>query len=175
MKGMTTRVSRDDAFMIEAMGLSLRSTCIRRHVGCVLVNSRGHIIGSGYNGTAAGDMHCITELCPGAYYPSGEGLDKCEAIHAEQNALAQCRTVWDIQTVYTTTSPCKHCLKMLKNTSASRIVYYEGYSEVNELQKYWMRENPERIAKGLSPRTMELYQGKIKISLETALGQWKIP
>jgi hypothetical protein len=38
--------------------------------------------------------------------PSGTGLDVCEAIHAEQNALLQCKDVEQIDTAYVTAMPC---------------------------------------------------------------------
>lgn len=67
--------------------------------------------------------------CPGAAAPSGEKLDACEAIHAEQNALLQCRDVWAIDTAYVTCSPCVHCAKLLLNTGCARIVYGTSYDE----------------------------------------------
>jgi len=82
------RPTQDEYFLKMAELVSTRATCARRKVGCVLVNSRKHILATGYNGVASGMPHCIDEPCPGANYPSGEGLDKCEAIHAEQNAFA---------------------------------------------------------------------------------------
>jgi deoxycytidylate deaminase len=51
----------------------------------------------------------------GAKFKSGEGLDVCQAIHAEQNALLQCKDVYDIETIYCTVSPCIHCVKLLLN------------------------------------------------------------
>jgi dCMP deaminase len=65
--------------------------------------------------------------CPGAESPSGTNLDGCHAIHAEQNALLQCRDVWEIETCYITTSPCVTCVKLLLNTSCQRIVFNEEY------------------------------------------------
>jgi len=124
-----------------AMGLATltaqRSTCLRRAVGCVLLNDRGHVLSTGYNGVAAGQPHCnqhdmfdplgYPHACPGARSASGTNLDGCEAIHAEQNALLQCRDVYTIDTCYVTASPCITCTKLLLNTSCRRIVYSEEY------------------------------------------------
>ena len=107
--------------------LSEQSTCIRRAVGCILVDKYHHIIGSGYNGAACGLSHCIDTLCKGAHLKSGEGLHICEAIHAEQNALMQCADVNKIIACYTTASPCMHCMKMLLNTSCELLVFSEVY------------------------------------------------
>lgn len=110
---------------------SLRSTCARRAVGCVLLNDRGHILATGYNGVAAGLPHCAEgdHVCPGVGAPSGTQLDGCHAIHAEQNALLQCRDVYAIDTCYVTCSPCMTCTKLLLNTSTRRIVFAEQYPD----------------------------------------------
>lgn len=120
-----------------------RATCLRRQVGCVLLNERGHVLATGYNGVAAGLPHCneVTghrhdglgriavhgHACSGAKAPSGQSLDACQAIHAEQNALLQCRDVYSIHTAYVTASPCVTCTKLLLNTSCQRIVYLDEY------------------------------------------------
>lgn len=140
------RPNLDNYFIRMAALVASRSTCLRRSVGCVLVNERGHVLATGYNGVAAGQPHCNDEVplvkfgenevqvkypnaCIGADAETGEHLDECQAIHAEQNALLQCRDVWAIQTCYTTTAPCIHCVKLLLNTSCRIIVYSEVYDE----------------------------------------------
>lgn len=121
------RLSTIDYFLGIAHLVAQRSTCIRRQVGCVLVNDRNHILATGYNGVPAGFVHCTEMPCSGADCESGTGLDLCEAIHAEQNALLQCRNVYEIHTCYVTTFPCIHCIKMLLNTSTKTIIAAEGY------------------------------------------------
>lgn len=119
--------------------LSRRSTCARRKVGCVLVNSRNHVIGTGYNGVAPGETHCVDTPCKGALLPSGVGHDVCEAVHAEQNALLQCKDVYDIDICYTTTAPCMACTKLLLNTSCSKIIFAEAYDVHCEARELWER------------------------------------
>jgi dCMP deaminase len=101
------------------------------------MNKRHHIIGTGYNGVAAGLVHCIEKPCSGAMLPSGEGLDKCEAIHAEANAIMQCKDVFDIHTAFCTTAPCVHCVKLLMNTGCKRIIFFEDYPMAEESKKLW--------------------------------------
>lgn len=127
------RPSKHVTFMAIAHLLSARSTCIRRGVGCVLVNDFDHIIGTGYNGAPAGAPHCTDTPCLGARLAHGHGLDACASIHAEQNALLQCGNVQDIAAIYTTSFPCSHCFKMLANTSCAQIFYdseYEAHKHV---------------------------------------------
>ena len=111
----TERLSLDEYFLRMADLVSQRSTCLRRAVGCVIVNARGHVLATGYNGVAAGVQHCnevtsvgtladLTETfapykldgndvyfygnaCRGSSAESGSRLESCQAIHAEQNAL----------------------------------------------------------------------------------------
>jgi dCMP deaminase len=133
------RPSKDETFLHMAMVLSQQSTCVRRMVGCILVNREKRIVGSGYNGNAAGLPHCISVPCAGADKLSGEGLAICEAIHAEQNALMQCNDVRDIWVCYVTTSPCMHCVKMLLNTNCKYIVYYKEYTDFEQVREIWVR------------------------------------
>jgi dCMP deaminase len=125
------RASLDEAMMNVAAAMAARSTCVRRDVGCVLVNKRGHILSTGYNGVPAGQHHCKDTACPGSVSLSGTNLDNCYAVHAEQNALLQCHDVYDIDTCYVTCAPCITCTKLLMNTSCKRIVYIEDYPHEN--------------------------------------------
>lgn len=104
-----------------------RGTCARRQVGCVLVDMHNHVLATGYNGVCRGSQHCTDHPCPGANAPSGQSLHLCEAIHAEENALIQCRDINAIWTVYSTASPCVLCMRKLVGTGVKRIVFSEEY------------------------------------------------
>ena len=160
------RPTKDQWGLDLALVTSKRATCLRRQVGCVLVNERGHVLATGYNGVAAHQPHCNEVVmvgadfkqlgsdplvqtpsrmvethphaCAGAHSPSGTNLDGCQAIHAEQNALLQCRDVWSIHTCYVTASPCMTCVKLLLNTSCERIVFAEAYPH-KEASELWLR------------------------------------
>lgn len=140
------RPSRDEWALYMALLTGERSTCCRRQVGCVMLNERGHVIATGYNGVAAGQPHCndvdqfdptgYPNACSAAHAPSGTNLDGCQAIHAEQNALLQCRDIYSIDTCYVTASPCMTCVKLLLNTSCRRVVFLEEYPHV-EAKHLW--------------------------------------
>lgn len=132
------RPTRDQWAMALAVITAERATCIRRKVGCTLLNDRGHLLATGYNGVASGQHHCNHEehrgivvlhphACAGHNLPPGQ--DSCEAIHAEQNALMQCRDVYAIDTAYVTLSPCMACCKLLLNTSCRRIVFLQEWDD----------------------------------------------
>jgi len=157
-----TRISRDEWGLRMAEVVALRATCLRRSVGCVLVNARGHVLATGYNGRAAGLPHCndpyispdnriplvslshwVVEYpnqCAGANAISGTDLDACEAIHAEANSLLQCHDVHAIHTCYVTVSPCVSCVKLLLNTSTERIVFRAPYAHDEAARRLWGRD-----------------------------------
>jgi dCMP deaminase len=134
------RPSKTTYFLAMAKLVSTRATCARRNVGCVLVDQHDFVLATGYNGNGRGQEHCITKPCEGAKYRSGEGLEKCEAIHAEQNAILQCRNTEKIKTAYITLSPCVTCVKLLLNTSCREIVYLEEYVNT-DAERIWKNAN----------------------------------
>lgn len=72
-----------------AASVSERSTCLRRHYGCVIVKN-DEIISTGYNGAPRGRKNC-DDL--GFCYreqmdiPRGERYELCRSVHAEQNVI----------------------------------------------------------------------------------------
>ena len=126
------RQSLDTVMLGVALCLAHRATCAKLAVGCVLTDTNGRIIGSGYNGNARGLPHCIEHPCAGANAP--KGADLCEAIHAESNALINCRNPEMIYTCYTTHAPCLRCTKTLLNTGCTRIIYHHFGFEIPAMQ-----------------------------------------
>ena len=138
-----TRPSKDAWALGLARLTAQRGTCPRRQVGCVLTDARGHVVATGYNGRPRGFPHCDeaapADRCPGAGAPSGTDLSGCEAVHAEMNALLQCRDVDLIATCYVTVSPCVTCTKLLLNTSCRRIVAAAAYAHDAAARALWAR------------------------------------
>ena len=122
-----SQTKMDKYFLDIARLVATRATCPRRMVGCVLVDSKQHVVATGYNGVPAKFPHCVDNACEGAKYKTGEGLDLCEAIHAEVNAFLQFRSDDELK-AYVTVSPCFSGAKMLANSNVTRIVAAEEYS-----------------------------------------------
>ena len=120
------RLGVDEYFLQIARIVSERSTCRRRRVGCVLVDTQNHIVATGYNGVPSGFVHCLDVPCEGATSPSGTDLDRCLAVHAEVNAFLQLTSEDEI-IAYLTTTPCFTCAKMLCNSNVVKIVASEWY------------------------------------------------
>jgi len=110
-----------------------RSTCLRRHVGAIIVRDR-RILATGYNGAPRGLPHCSEIGClrEKMGIPSGERQELCRGLHAEQNAIIQSALFGvsiDNSQIYTVTQPCITCAKMIINAGIKRIVFDEGYPD----------------------------------------------
>ena len=149
------RPSKDEYYLDIALAVSKRSTCLRRHYGCVIVKD-DVIVATGYNGSPRGcDNCCDIGKCQREDSERYQGYDKCPAVHAEQNALlsvdrahSQGATLYlvceEVNTeevlcldgstdkIITTLiedenpMPCNICSKMIKNAGIMRVVNREG-------------------------------------------------
>ncbi len=128
-----TRPSWNDYFMGITELVAQRSTCLRRHVGAILVRDK-RIITTGYNGAPARINHCLDVGCLREQMgiPSGERHELCRGLHAEQNAIIQA-AIHGVcikgSTLYCTNMPCSICTKMLINAGIVEIFYKEGYAD----------------------------------------------
>ncbi|MBE3554755.1 MAG: ComE operon protein 2 [Thermicanus sp.] len=117
------RISWHEYFMAQAKLISLRATCTRLMVGAVITRDR-RVIAGGYNGSIAGDEHCIDVGCK---VVDGHCI---RTIHAEQNALMQCAKFGvptDGAEVYVTHFPCLHCTKLMIQAGIKHIYYETPY------------------------------------------------
>jgi dCMP deaminase len=110
-------------------GISARGTCPRRKCGAIIVDAENLILASGYNGAARGLDNCIDVPCPGVNDSPGN-TDRCEALHAEQNAIMQLGDrMFRAVTLYCTNLPCFSCAKMICNTHIQHVVYMDDYAD----------------------------------------------
>lgn len=179
------RPSIDDYFMEMARLASGRSTCVRRSVGCVLVNKRNHVLATGYNGVPAGQQHCndvstrdqpvrrvkFEHACEGARAESGQKLDACFAVHAEQNAILQCRDAYQIDRAYVTVFPCPSCTKLLLNTSCATVVYASVYGD-DVGREMWVRAG--RVAQLHSGEPHMLQADLVHLFDNDDLSPWRV-
>jgi dCMP deaminase len=120
-------------FMEIARIVSMRSTCLRRNVGAVIIKDK-RILASGYNGAPSGLKHCIEVSClrERMNIASGERHELCRGLHAEQNAIIQAAyhgVSINGAELYCTHLPCSICIKMLINSGIQEIYYEEGYPD----------------------------------------------
>ena len=148
-----TRISKDDYYLDIAIAVSKRSTCLKRHYGCVIVKD-DIIIATGYNGSPRGEENCCDRgTCKRADAMRYSNYESCDSVHAEQNALIatdyiklsratvylaceeyklnkEKSIIWGEEIIEFCEDinpvPCSICMRMLKNTGISRIVNRKG-------------------------------------------------
>lgn len=129
----------DTHFMLQAEIAKLRSNCLTRQIGSVIVKNNRQI-SSGYNGTPPGIKNCTEggcERCLGRLkgkVQSGVGLERCLCTHAEANAIMQCALFGNSgntrdATIYSTFVPCLECSKMIISVGIKRVVALYEYPE----------------------------------------------
>lgn len=132
-KNGQNRPDWDEYFLEIAQVVAKRSTCLRRHIGAVIVRDR-RILTTGYNGAPSGLAHCLETGClrDELKIPSGTRHEICRALHSEMNAIiqaAQHGVSTKGATLYCTTQPCSVCSRMLINSGIVRIVYTGSYPD----------------------------------------------
>ena len=137
------RVGKEQYYLNLAEAVAIRSTCLRRQYGAVIVNN-DVIVATGYNGAPRGELNCCdtgtcycrehaTPLDPHAA-AHGSQYGTCVAVHAEQNAMI-CASRKDMQgaILYLATTdpgvdpiPCNICNRMIKNSGIAKVVTKAG-------------------------------------------------
>ncbi|GAB4436166.1 MAG: cytidine/deoxycytidylate deaminase family protein [bacterium] len=146
---MHSRPSWDEYFIEITKIVAKRSTCLRRHVGAILVKDK-RILATGYNGAPQNIRHCLDIGCirESKKIPSGERHELCRGIHAEQNLIIQAAyhgiSIADSQ-LYCTNFPCSICAKMIINAGIRKIIYIEGYPD--ELSQELLKEANVEVVK----------------------------
>ena len=132
------RPNWDEYFMIQAELAKLRSNCMMRKVGAVIVKDHRQLA-TGYNGTPQKMRNCYEGGCQRCVLrvegslKSGEMLDKCLCMHAEANAIMHC-AIMGVGSMYgsilySTDRPCLECSKMAITVGIRRFVYMLEYPE----------------------------------------------
>ena len=141
MTGTFERPSWDEYFMLQAELAKMRSNCITRKVGAVIVRGNRQLA-TGYNGTPPGIKNCYEGGCKRCSdrmkgrIKSGEGLARCLCNHAEANAIMHC-AILGIETgvtgatLYSTFVPCLECTKMAITIGIKKFVCLDEYPETN--------------------------------------------
>ena len=105
--------------------VALRSTCVRKKVGAIIVKDK-NIISTGYNGSIRGLEHCETIGC---LMNEGHCI---RTIHAEANAIIQAAKhglMIDGAEIYISASPCFNCFKLIANSGITKIYFMEFYRD----------------------------------------------
>ncbi len=135
------RPTWDEYFMLQAELAKLRSNCMTRQVGAVIVRNHRQLA-TGYNGTPPGIKNCFEGGCKRCQLrmegkiESGAALDRCLCNHAEANAIMHC-AILGIEAgiegaiLYTTFVPCLECTKMAITIGIKKIICLDSYPETD--------------------------------------------
>ncbi|KAI9512499.1 cytidine deaminase-like protein [Russula earlei] len=119
------RPSWDSYFMTLASLASMRSNCMKRRVGAILVRNK-RILATGYNGTPLGLTNCNEGGC--ARCNGSQEHESCLCLHAEENALLEAgRERVTGATLYCNTCPCLTCTVKIVQTGVKEVVYNLSY------------------------------------------------
>lgn len=132
------RPSKTQYYLDIAAAVAARSTCLRRQYGAVIVKN-DTIVSTGYNGTARNRANCcdIGECYRAAHnIPHGEQYEKCQAVHAEANAIINAsREEMNGSTLYLTgfengerlknPQPCEMCQRLIINAGIRKVITSE--------------------------------------------------
>lgn len=139
-----------------AYQVSKLSYAERRKVGCVIVKDN-QIISVGYNGTPHGFNNTCEEddnrfyenpdvaldlieqgfTCDNGCCHKPNSITKREVLHAESNALmkiAKSTLTSKESVLYTTTSPCFECAKLIIQSGVSKVYYCEDYRDMSGIE-----------------------------------------
>jgi dCMP deaminase len=110
-----------------------RADCRRsRHAALIFDEETQDIISLGYNGLASKSGSCLDGDCPRGLLPKqefpslgpySEGAGRCDAVHAEANALLRAGRSARNKTLYVTGKPCHGCSILIRGAGITRIVY----------------------------------------------------
>lgn len=145
------RPSKVEYYLGLAETAAMRSTCLRRRYGAVIINN-DEVVSTGYNGSARGEQNCIDkQYCEreALNIPKGERYELCVAVHGEQNAIISASrkdmvggTMYivgkEVSTdKYADGRPCLICSRMIKNAGIKEIVYRknDGSIEIVSVDK----------------------------------------
>lgn len=156
---MTIR-NRPEYYINIARSVALRSTCVRRKFGALVVKNDS-ILSTGYNGSARGAYNCGTDIpCLKNLYNEAHetSYSKCSSEHAEANAIAQAG--WERcegATLYLAPHegkgflPCFQCRRKILNAGIIDLYYVDE----NETLKYVKMEHLLELEKEWQMNTLK--------------------
>ena len=133
------RLDWNEYFMSIAKLTSVRSSCKRLQVGCVIVKDK-HVVSMGYNGFLPSFPHESIVI----------NNHEQATVHAEQNAIADaaCRgTSVNNGIAYITHYPCINCFKILIASGIKKIFYLNDYNNDSTIETLLKKNNSISITK----------------------------
>ena len=113
--------SWDEYFMQMCNVVKLRSKDPKKQVGAVLVSNDNRIISTGYNGLKSGSNDNIDW--------NNRYIVHTLVLHAEVNCLLYATSKFENTILYSTLSPCSHCIKLIASSNVKKIIFQDKYKD----------------------------------------------
>lgn len=138
------KLTWNEYFIAMAQTTKIKSTCLKRQVGAVIV-LHNRVISGGYNGTPSGTPNCGDGGCyrckRSDLYKPGEGYAECLCVHAETNAIimaARFGIAIAGGDIYSTLQPCITCLNMILQAQLSNVFYATPWIPPEKFKKQYV-------------------------------------
>lgn len=132
------RPSKNEYYLGIAKAAALRSTCLRKAYGALIVKD-DRVLATGYNGAPSGEPHC-TECTKCDHGKDLETYLSCKSVHAEMNVLLAASRQemlgadlylvgFDLKTgkaIECEARPCEICLRLIKNAGIEKVINKNG-------------------------------------------------
>ena len=107
-----------------------QSDCLSRHVGAIIIKNNV-LLSTGYNRAPLNTKMC--ENCIRNAKNSGESLDICKAIHAEETCILNFLKKYSYDTLkdcilYVSVAPCYNCAKLITETGIKQVYAKYDYN-----------------------------------------------
>ena len=135
------RPTKSQYYVDIAGAVAMRSTCLRRRFGAVIVKN-DQIISTGYNGAPRQTTNCVDLgycIRQQQNIPAGQNYELCRAVHAEMNAVIHASRLdmagadlylvgIEVATGHFVAQviPCLLCKRVIINAGISRVVLPDG-------------------------------------------------
>ena len=140
----------ENTYMRVAYEIANLSYAERRQVGCIIVKNE-QIISFGYNGTPRGFDNCCETTNEDKTLTTVK-----EVLHAESNAISKVATSTmscEGAELFTTTSPCFDCSKLIIQSGIKKVYYTETYRDMTGID---LLNKANIIVKRIKPDTLNV-------------------
>jgi dCMP deaminase len=160
-----SRPSKDEYYLEISKAVCLRSPCIRRQFGAIIVRE-DVVVSTGYNGPARGVVNCMEVGClkDELDLPHYSGYDYCDGVHAEENCIINAArhgasvlggTLYIYGQNFGDSSPiegkpCDRCKRAIINAGIKEVATKKSDGSVAKTDvAEWVKEDTERYMKRL--------------------------
>ena len=110
--------------------IAAQSDCLSRHVGAIIIKNNV-LLSTGYNRAPLNTKMC--ENCIRNAKHSGESLDICKAIHAEETCILNFLKKYSYDSLkdcilYVSVAPCYNCAKLIVETGIKQVYAKYDYN-----------------------------------------------